>query len=243
MKRNSIFMWAYISFIMISALFRVFNEFSLWKPIVLAITVSSIFFALEDLFASRCRSLMEFSNILNTFLLEARKKYNANMELVAKMDDKILMLKDSHYNLTDTISLFQAMKEQLHELNESFCSRQRENEEREIRLKQYEKMEILWTYLGFLCLFCTLIVATKFTISNTAQEILTAITFAVILTTHQLDDIWMEKNRMILDKSRRALEDHATVSKGIEKIGREFDEVVIQITYEEQKQKEEHNAN
>lgn len=52
MKRNNIFMWAYITFMVLSCIVRSITDFSMWTPIVIAITISSMFFAIEELFSS-----------------------------------------------------------------------------------------------------------------------------------------------------------------------------------------------
>lgn len=50
MKRNSIFMLAYIAFVAICFIVRIFWNYPMWDNIVLAITISSVFFAYADMF-------------------------------------------------------------------------------------------------------------------------------------------------------------------------------------------------
>lgn len=238
MKRNNIFMWAYISFIIISALLRIFVEFSLWSPIVLAITASSVFFALEDLFASLYHFLKDSLDISNNFALEARKKYDRDMEILAKIDETISLYKDSQYDLSDINSTHEPMRKTLLEIGEIICSVERNNETKRSKLNKHKKAANCFAYFGFLCLFCTLIIASSITVPGIVQEILTVVPFAMILITQQLKSISAEKNRKHLNNSKDALKAYARTSEVLAESETKFDYMVSLISDIEKKERE-----
>ena len=80
MKRNNMFMWAYISFIFVSICTRIHCEYSLWSPLVMAVTISSILFAIEDLSSSFEKKLNDSCNTLETFVIKARKETEKELE-------------------------------------------------------------------------------------------------------------------------------------------------------------------
>lgn len=242
MKRNSIFMWAYISFIIFSVLLRIFVEFSLWRPIVLAITVSSVFFALEDLYASLYHSLKDSLDISNDFASEARKKYEKEMKILTKIDESVPLYKDSQYDITDINCIYEPARKGYLEIDEIICSVERDNEAKRNKLNKYRKATYCLAYFGFLCLFCTLIIVSSITVPEVVQEVLTVVPFAMILITQQLKSISAEKNRKDLIGSKHALETQALASELLAESEKKFDYLLSLISVLEEKEEEARHA-
>lgn len=234
MKRNNIFMWAYISFIIFSALLRIFVEFSLWSPIVLAITVSSVFFALEDLYTSLCHSLKDSIDIVDNFLSEERKKYDREMRYVAKLGRAISLYEDSIQDIMSKDS-YESFRDSYREADDIICSIEKGNEEKRNKIKIYQKATNTCAYLGFLCLFFTLIIANSLTVPEIVQEILTVVPFALILITRQINGIFAERNGDLLNKCKSTLGAH-TQDDVLDKIEERFDDYVSRIAGDEQKE-------
>ena len=238
MKRNNIFMWAYISFIMFAILLRLFNEFLLWRPIVLAITVSSVFFALEDLFASLYHSLKDFLDIANSLTSEVRKQNDKDMGFLAKIDRAIPLLKESQYDVTNINYIAEATRKELLELDELICSIDKEIQTKTNTLYHYNKIAIVSAFIGFLCLFCTLIVATSLFIPEIAQEILTVMPFALILLTQQIKIISSKQNKKNLANKKSILEAEVRTDKIIDDTLQILDDLIENCMSEREKKQE-----
>lgn len=235
MKRNNIFMWAYITFIIASALLRIFVDFYLWNPIVLAITVSGIFFALEDLFASLYHSSKDNLEIVDSFISEIRKKDDKERRVLEKMGEAITLYEDS---IQDVISkdLYESLRRGYQETYELICLLEKGNKEKRNELNTYKKAAAFWSFFGFLCLFCTLIIATSLAVPEIVQEIFTVVPFALILITRQLNGILSEKNGGTLDKCKSVLESQDRNNKTIAEVEEMFDDFVNHIADSEQKE-------
>lgn len=152
MKRNNIFMWAYISFIIFSTLMRIFVEFYLWSPIVLAITVSSVFFALEDLFVSLHHSSKDYLGIIDNFVTEQRKRHDREMRYVTKLGRAVELYEDSIQDIISKDS-YESFKDSYRRSDDIICSIEKDREEKENEIKRYKKAIDICAYFGFLCLF------------------------------------------------------------------------------------------
>ena len=235
MKRNNIFMWAYISFIIFSALLRMLVEFSLWTPIVLAITVSSVFFALEDLFASLYHSSKDDLDIVDSFIQEARKKYDRDMRFLTKLGKATTSYDDTNQDVVSK-DLYESLKQTYDKAYDGIDSLEEGNENKRNELGTYEKAANTLAFFGFLCLFCTLIIATSLAISNIIQEILTVVPFAIILITRQLNDLMSEKNRETLNKCKSVLESQDQNNRTVTEAEELLDDLVSRIVSSEQKE-------
>lgn len=235
MKRNNIFMWAYISFIILSALLRIFVRFSLWSPIVLAITVSSVFFALEDLFASLYHSTKDYLEIVDSFISEMREKNDREMKVLAKFDEVITLYEDSIQGIVDK-DLCESLRRGHLATDDNICSIEKDNEEKRNELKTYKRVANVGAYVGFLCLFCTLILATSFSTPEIVQEIFTVVPFALILITRQLNGILSEQNGEILNECKSVLESQARKNETLLKLEEKFDDYVSRIADGKQKE-------
>lgn len=94
MKRNDIFMWAYITFVFFCIVLRIFWSFPLWGAVVLAITISSMFFAVEDICSSIARFSKETCDIADNFILTARKEISKDLEFLTTVDEKADIYQD-----------------------------------------------------------------------------------------------------------------------------------------------------
>lgn len=241
MKRNNIFMWAYITFIIGSALLRFIIEFSLWAPIVLAITVSSVFFALEDLFTSLYHSSKDYFDIIDSFISETRKKEDREMRVLVKIDKAIALYEDSIQGIVDEDlrelkDLYESLSRGHLETDKDICLLEKDNKKKKDEQNTYEKASVIFSYFGFLCLFFALIIATSFTVPEVIQEIFTVIPFAVILLTRQINGIMSERNGKLLNKCKSVIASQDQKNDTVAKVEEKVDGFVSLIANEEQKE-------
>lgn len=241
MKRNNIFMWAYISFIIISIILRMFVDFELWESIILAITTSGIFFAIEDLYVSLSRALGSSIEIAESFISEAREKINKDLAFFAVIDEKTMILKNTKHDISDIQCSIKPFKEFSQEMNKCVCDFEEQLSIKKKSKNRYEKIANIFTYLGFLCLLCTMIIASFVTVPILIQELLTVLPFAIILITQQVNNNASERINNETISSKNALQMQESARNELNKYKNKFDYLINLI--EENKQNTEENNN
>lgn len=203
MKRNSIFMWAYITFIFLAIIVRLCFDYPLWAPIVMAVTLSSVLFAIEDLYASLAKTLSDACDNKENFAPTAREKAEKTLAFHEKAIKHINCFENMKYDIPEIQELQELQKalernrDRLTNMIQVFSDiEQKAVRDREIQ-KGYLKHAAFLAYLGFLSLFCTLIFASFITRLTDVQEVATVFSFFVILITRQIN----------IDKSLKIKED------------------------------------
>ncbi len=199
MKRNNIFMWAYITFIILSSLVRLVNAYPLWNYIILAITVSGAFFAVEDLFLSLSKSLDDSIDILMPFIEQVQDKYTKKLEVIAEMEGKIDTLrKDESDDMNNIIKMIYSNKQDVLKEKGQLQLIINQVEHQNKKSKKHKSRAYIFAYCGFFCLLSIMLLSSFYTIPLVVQELLTVLPFAVILITKQIsihaEDVIKEKS-------------------------------------------------
>lgn len=102
MNRNRFFMWAYITFVVVAAILRMCFEFSVWTPIVVAISISSVFFSAED-FCNRISKYYEEYWVTNQEVIDKVKVEFKNLKKGAQnAEDMVKECRNIGLDLPDT---------------------------------------------------------------------------------------------------------------------------------------------
>lgn len=206
MKRNNIFMWAYITFIVICVCVRLFIDFSLWTPIVLAIAISGVFFAIEDLFETFTRFLDNYISVLHTFVFRARENINKDLAIIAKVDEKAKSLEVEGKDISSIQESFSLIKSKVEEMNGILQLFEEKLNQRKQARDKSKKMTSIFAYLGFLCLLGLMVLLSYFDVPILIQEIVTVFPFAVILITKQISEWATERLKQEMINSQNVIE-------------------------------------
>lgn len=193
MKRNNIFMWAYITFIGISIILRIFLNYAIWNPIVIAITISSMFFAFEDLFHLLYQTQKKSCDMTENFIFDAKKKKEPAIMFFSKLDNKAAEYEGTRYDLTKLQKQAANEKTRLEEIIELLNQLDELNEKDRKKEKRLKVTSQSFAYAGFLLLFVSMIACTLISVPQIVQEILTVLSFAIILITQQINNIAVDK--------------------------------------------------
>ena len=217
MKRNNIFMWAYISFIVICVCVRLFVEFSLWTSIVLAIAISGVFFAIEDLFGTLTGFLDDFIVISQNFTCRAKENINEDLAFISKVKEKTKLLELEGKDISSIHNSFMPIKLKAEEMNSILEMFERKLNKTKRTKNISEKMTLIFAYLGFLCLLSLMILLSYINVPILMQEIVTVFPFAVILITKQVSEWANERLKEEMTNSQEVIEKYDIVrSKLIE---------------------------
>lgn len=193
MKRNAIFMWAYISFIGISVLLRIFISYTLWNPIVIAITFSSMFFAIEDLFSLLYQTLKSSNDISKKFIKEMRDKRKEALLFFVKLEEIARNYKGTKYDMTELKEFSEGPQKRIQDTLEILNEYEQFNSKERGKEKKLKRCANVFAFIGFLLLFCSLILSTIIPVSALIQEFITVLSFTIILSTQQLKNIFRKK--------------------------------------------------
>lgn len=223
MNRNNIFMWAYISFIFLAIILRLLFDYSLWSPLVMAITISSILFSIEDLYASLEKTQGDICEIKENFTLDAHGKVEKLLSFYENVSNGLMNMEEDKVNSIQETC--EDSKGKLIELLQFISDIECETKTGRTLQKQYQSRANLLVFGGFLSLFCTLIFASLITIPTTAQDIFTVCSFGVILMSHQIGIDKQIKNTdymMRCQKFQQDLKDIENDLPGAEKVYHEL---------------------
>ena len=226
MKRNSIFMWAYITAICACAILRAYTDYDQWDSIVFAVTVSSAFFAIEDLFSSVCQAVHDSCNLLDDYIEKAKENAERDKSFFKQLEEKANRQSFTREKHAD---LFESNDSLLAVINKAITSaeevKQKIENTRE-KLNKYDHFSTFLAYIGFLCLFCMVFFSSFISLSSTLLEILTVLSFAVIMATQQLNLYFARKIAEESETCHKALKLDELTMERYPEIEHHFDEMI-----------------
>ncbi len=203
MKRNNMFMWAYITFIFIALIVRIFCNYALWNSIVLAIATSGIFFAVEDFFSSLSNassgSIEVLEKMSNGLKEKSKKESQAYTELIKELSEK---------NSDHTDKIKSCAKKLAECVKEALEYSEKNIEKSKKREKKTKLFANVFAFIGFLCLLTVMIFTSFFEIPTLLQDILTVLPFAVILITQQFNNKFVEDHKEETDSVIRLFDNY-----------------------------------
>ena len=254
MKRNTIFMWAYITFIIISIVLRLFVNYSLWTPTVIAVSISCVFFAVEDLLTSLYKVNNAYYQILKQLLQKLEDLQSGDVLTISSI--KALTAEENSLHLisneiTDSIrqkigglreddrisrSQIESLSKMFLNLQEKPCLENNHDKEetkttietegiaklqdlidkKNVQTSRLQKAADIVAFLGFLCLFCFLVLSSYISIPKVFQDELTIIPFAIVLVLRQLNEFFANKEQEILIGAKDVVNAGQKVSVALE---------------------------
>lgn len=239
MERNNLFMKAYISFIFIAMFLRLRFSYPLWSPLVMAITLSSVLFSIEDLYASFARAQGNLCDIKDDFTSTALKRAEKALSFHEKISNDLTLFENMGYDTSNLQKTVEHAKRQLTEMMQKLSSIEHESAYARKKQDEFQNKANFFTYAGFLILFCTLILTSMFTITTIVQDFFTVLSFSVILITHQINTDKSLKITEYMEKSKEILQDLEEVEKGVSNMEKDHDAIIALVESPLDKSKEE----
>ena len=221
MKRNSMFMLAYIIFIFISLIVRFFFDYELWAPIISAITIASCMFAVSDIFHTAATT---YSDDAKTFIpmLDGALQKIERIEATYKANELgISRCKEMGSGLAGVLSEWPTMvnktKSELNNIKKTV------NRKMTVA-KVYNSLVNPLTVIGFLSFFCTITFEPINNLMVSVQDYLTVFAFGIILVTQYFSNCSKEQHEELeahYNEANSVLEDlDKTMASGCETLGR-----------------------
>ena len=216
MKRNNVFVWAYIACVLGSVILRLFTAYPMWGTLVFAITVSSVLFSVGELLDSCAKALQTSHKMNESFIFQARQKTKADSDALKGYIDKLERYESADPVLQrGLVDIYQKCDDRMNTIDviEKFT------------IQKVRKRKILDTsatacsFLGFFVLFGLLLTATLFTLPVLVQEIITVLSFLVILLTQQLNIRAQLKAEVQEAEWKKVQESHDEVQESVRELG------------------------
>lgn len=233
-KRSNVFMLSYITFIIFSIVLRCFMDYELWGPIVLAVTTSSILFAIEDFLGSTSNHFKNIYEIENKIVEGLKEKITNDLEMVSIIDNKANKYKDYSSEMDDFIEKCKISKSTLEKMLKNINEIVKDSKEKYKLQKKFFNIANIFAFIGFFTLFCVLIIASLFTVPTLIQEIITVSTFAIILLTQHINVIVNKRIKENSSKSDRLLIDYDEIRNLLQNLKIDFYKFMETINKHEQ---------
>lgn len=221
MKRNNMFMLAYIIFIFISLVVRFFFDYEMWAPIISAITIASCMFAVSDIFYAAATT---YSDDAKTFIpmLDGALQKIERIEATYKTNESdITRCREMGSGLAGVLSEWPTM------VNETKC------ELHNIKKTVNRKMTVAkvcnnlvnpLTVIGFLSFFCTITFEPINNLMVSIQDFLTVFAFGIILVTQYFSNYSKEQHNELeahYNEANSVLDDlDKTMASGCKTLGK-----------------------
>ena len=186
MKRNNLFMLAYIIFIFVSSWLRVVYDYPMWPKLVAAITIASFFLIISDLVYSLIKNTYENMQTETEYIAVIQEEFGA-------------MQKYAQEYLKEKVDKIDEIKKvKIEETIESMDGKLKSIRERAKNIINYcEKYKIVadtFTVLGFLPFFFILVFETVSSFIIGILDLITVLSFGFVLLTQyfsekQINDI------------------------------------------------------
>ena len=180
MKRNNLFMLAYIIFIFVSSWLRVVYDYPMWPKLVAAITIASFFLIISDLVYSLIKNTYENMQTETEYIAVIQEEFSA-------------MQKYAQEYLKEKVDKIDEIKKvKIEETIESMDGKLKSIRERAKNIINYcEKYKIVadtFTVLGFLSFFFILVFETVSSFIIRILDLITVLSFGFVLLTQYFSE-------------------------------------------------------
>lgn len=214
MKRNNYFMIAYMLFIGVCIIARVFVEFESWGKLVAAVTCSSWFFAIADSYSSDVAHMQEYVDITANY---ASVNLKSIKTIITGLHDRITKLKSESENDDKAVSNGEQLIKDLEEIMPYFQDKEKEIDKQRAKIKRRSFFSTLYTVAGFFVFFLIMTFNTIASIAEAHQDYLTVVAFASILLTQFFDPLQREQNAKKRNEYEEIIQHFKRVSAKYEK--------------------------
>lgn len=187
---------------------RCITDFSMWSPIVVSITISSMFFAIEDLFSSISKMYGRLNKIRAQGVSDLKYKFQQDVEAESRVTKVYEENKDIAPELKTLFTHFEKVQSYNEEIETLITSLERDNEKSKKTYKVCHITSIIFSFLGFLLLFASMILVSFVDVSIKTQELITVLSFAIILATSQISSSAAENVKKEEDATAHVLKSY-----------------------------------
>lgn len=229
MRRNNIFMGAYIVFVFICFFARLKSEYSAWPSVVSAVAISSAFFAFADFLYIYAQSLRGICDVTNSYISDAREMLDEERWIFLGFRERIRECSLEEFDFSEMTKLIDLVMEENGKTEEWIKENEAATLKKQKEVKRDKAAAAFLTFLGFLLFLCIVVFDTLATACVAIQDTISVFAFGLILVTQYVHTILSEKTQKDVlerDEKRKSYDkrrEHMEILK--EKVNKFFAEV------------------
>ena len=208
MKRHNLLLLTYIIFTIICLVVRSFTEFVTWNYVVSAVAIASALLAYADLFYIHSKYYSDSGDMDEQFVAERCKKIEKEKKIAEDVCIKISELKSNGF---DVVKYEKSFKIENHWRSEAEKILSEIKARANLKHKKHKKYLIIadvLTLLAFLSFLCLITFTNIADIFGKAQDIISIIAFAVVLSSQYMNSVFSEKQSKEQERYDYAVKEH-----------------------------------
>lgn len=215
MKKQDLFLLAYISFIMISVIVHRFGTNPLWESTVAAVTFSSMFLAYADAFMVVSKNLYKVCDTVMNIIIIMKKRIRAEEEAIEEIETMINSVPRDKFDGTKLDCAFFDTKFMHEELKKELTDIESEHKKLLKKAKFSGASSNVAYFLGFLFFLCIMSFYKITEETVELQTIVSVLAFVVVLSTQLYDSCF---TTLIEKRERHAENKNHLFNKKIEQL-------------------------
>lgn len=202
MKRNNLFMVAYIIFIIICVIVRLFGEFPQWQVIVAAITTTSWIFSLADFNYTAANEI----HVISKNNLEFSESNIENIQNMLNAIDTLLdESKDGSPEATEKTNHYNCIKQSAVKCMEDYKKLKSDTKRYNLIANISAKIASVLTVVGFVAFFAIMSFDEFSKVFINRQDIMTVMAFVIILYTQYMSETSKEDRKKTKESAEQLI--------------------------------------
>ena len=230
MRKNNLLMSAYIAFVILCFVVRIYHdEFPMWNAIVAAVTISSAFFAYADFFFCYYKALSDACDVADEFIYMTKKRLNAETKSFVEINNLMESIPKGKFDFSEmkeTIIPIQNKHDEMELWIEVYVN---DTQEKRKRAKNNKFLAEMLTFFGFFVFLCILVFMPITSAVVEMQDVLSVLAFAVILLSDLNGTIKAEKLEKDKIKSENAKRSYEECRRQLKKMKKMINKLVKKI--------------
>lgn len=242
LKRNNIFMLAYITFMLLSVIIRMFLDYALWEPLILAISVSSIFFAADGFCNSVVQSIKNTCDLASEYIAESKRNCHKDALFLEKIEKIRKTYQGNASELPEVVLSHESLDDMHAQMVQGIEQFEADVSSRRTTQKKFEVWANSLAFVGFLVLFIILIIEPYISLPSIVQEMISVVSFAIVLFSQLIDGIADERIKNDINNRKEAIRRQNEVRNVLEEASKKIDEYMALLISNDTETEEEENA-
>lgn len=215
MKKQDLFLCAYIVFIMICIIVHQTGNYPMWESTVAAVSFSSMFLAYADVFMAISKGYSKACDTGTTTINIMGKRLRAEKEAIEEISTLIRSVPEDKGNISEMKNAFADMRKKHEELKIEFSVFETENKKFFAGAKGSERLSNTMYFFGFLSFLCILVFYPITEETNELQTLVSVIAFVIVLSTQLCDSVL---STAIEKRKKRAENKNSNLNKKLEEL-------------------------
>lgn len=215
MKKQDIFLFAYIVFILVCVVVHQSGNYPKWESTVAAVSFSSMFLAYADVFMVVSKGVLKVCDTGISTMNIMNKRLRAEKEALEEISTLISSVPKDKFNISEIECAFDEMEKKHEELETEFLNFERDHKKLFYRSKNTGCMSNVMYFLGFFSFLCIMSFYPITDKTNELQTVVSVIAFVIVLSTQLFNSLLAT----IIDKRRKQAENKNSVfNKKVEEL-------------------------